>query len=338
MKILVVKADEGHANWQRAFLGQLGNEVVTAHDCLTALQVAATFRPDVIVTGLKLHPLDGWELARRLRTMPTFAATRIYAISAWNCDEAIRLSMAAGMDYHFGIPCRMEDWLLIHEARAITPAQAEFIADSPSHHLALEAYLQRKGSASSWHDRKFLLAKCACARRVSHLLEPDDFRAIARAERLADGEVLEEKVSPIAPPQKDIRNYLRLCLLAFPGSAFDFFARLRDCSEDAEAETAAQRAIVEDVFGPAGWRPVAGEPPMLDWRDRTVLRLAQASYAERAFDILPILADALEDAGCDNETILNHCRGPGPHVRGCWVVDLLKTPCRRSPELLKSNH
>ena len=44
---------------------------------------------------------------------------------------------------------------------------------------------------------------------------------------------------------------------------------------------------------------------------------------ERAFDRLPILADALEDAGCDNADILNHCRSAGPHVRGCWVVDLV---------------
>ncbi|AMV28155.1 hypothetical protein VT84_27360 [Gemmata sp. SH-PL17] len=38
---------------------------------------------------------------------------------------------------------------------------------------------------------------------------------------------------------------------------------------------------------------------------------------------MPILADALQDAGCDNDDILSHCRGEGPHVRGCWVVDLL---------------
>ncbi len=44
---------------------------------------------------------------------------------------------------------------------------------------------------------------------------------------------------------------------------------------------------------------------------------------DRAFDRMPILADALQDAGCDNLNILNHCRQPGEHVRGCWVVDLL---------------
>jgi hypothetical protein len=51
--------------------------------------------------------------------------------------------------------------------------------------------------------------------------------------------------------------------------------------------------------------------------------LADAIYAERAFDRLPILADALEDAGCDSADPLAHCRGDGPHVRGCWVVDFV---------------
>jgi hypothetical protein len=60
-----------------------------------------------------------------------------------------------------------------------------------------------------------------------------------------------------------------------------------------------------------------------NWRTSTVLALAQGIYDERAFDRLPILADALEDAGCDNEEMLAHCRGAGPHARGCWVVDLV---------------
>jgi hypothetical protein len=54
-----------------------------------------------------------------------------------------------------------------------------------------------------------------------------------------------------------------------------------------------------------------------------VVALARGIYADRAFDRLPILADALQDAGCENTDLLAHCRGEGPHVRGCWVVDLL---------------
>ena len=51
--------------------------------------------------------------------------------------------------------------------------------------------------------------------------------------------------------------------------------------------------------------------------------IARHIYDDRAFHDLPILADALEDAGCADAAILDHCRGPGPHVRGCWAVDLL---------------
>jgi hypothetical protein len=51
--------------------------------------------------------------------------------------------------------------------------------------------------------------------------------------------------------------------------------------------------------------------------------LAQAIYEERAFDRLPILADALEESGCYNADLLAHCRSDGPHVRGCWAVDLV---------------
>jgi hypothetical protein len=59
------------------------------------------------------------------------------------------------------------------------------------------------------------------------------------------------------------------------------------------------------------------------WLTATVIDLAGTIYAERAFDRLPILADALMDAGCDNDEIIAHCRAEAPHVRGCWVVDVL---------------
>lgn len=58
-----------------------------------------------------------------------------------------------------------------------------------------------------------------------------------------------------------------------------------------------------------------------EWRTSTAVALAWQMYESRDFSPMPILADALQDAGCDNEDILAHCRNPGPHVRGCWVVD-----------------
>jgi hypothetical protein len=75
------------------------------------------------------------------------------------------------------------------------------------------------------------------------------------------------------------------------------------------------RCILGNPFRPATLDP--------NWKTSTVLALARGIYDERAFDRLPILADALQDAGCDNEEMLSHCRGDGPHARGCWVVDLV---------------
>jgi hypothetical protein len=54
-----------------------------------------------------------------------------------------------------------------------------------------------------------------------------------------------------------------------------------------------------------------------------VTTLAQTIYNDRAFDRMPGLADALREAGCDHQDMLSHCRGPGPHVKGCWVVDVV---------------
>jgi hypothetical protein len=68
------------------------------------------------------------------------------------------------------------------------------------------------------------------------------------------------------------------------------------------------------------FRPIVFDPA---WCSETVVALANGIYADRAFDRMPILADALQEAGCDNTDILNHCRGAGPHVRGCWVIDLV---------------
>jgi hypothetical protein len=63
--------------------------------------------------------------------------------------------------------------------------------------------------------------------------------------------------------------------------------------------------------------------PDPSWRTGAVVAVAAAIYAGRAFADMPILGDALEDAGCANADVLGHCRGPGPHARGCWVLDLI---------------
>jgi len=83
-----------------------------------------------------------------------------------------------------------------------------------------------------------------------------------------------------------------------------------------------QTDLLREIIGNP-FRSVAIDPAWLAWKDATVRNLAEAVYEERAFTDLPVLADALEEAGCTNQDIVNHCRGPGPHLRGCWVVDLV---------------
>jgi hypothetical protein len=88
-------------------------------------------------------------------------------------------------------------------------------------------------------------------------------------------------------------------------------------------ERQAQCDLLRCLFGNP-FRP----PPRIDpaWRvrnDGTVKKLAEAIYQGRSFDRLPILADALEDAGCDDAALLGHLRAPGPHVKGCWALDLI---------------
>jgi hypothetical protein len=90
-------------------------------------------------------------------------------------------------------------------------------------------------------------------------------------------------------------------------------------AREATRQPAALRDVVGNPFRPAP----ALDPGWLAWNGGTVRKMAQLIYDDRPFDRLPILADALEDAGCSAPELLGHLRGPGPHARGCWAVDLL---------------
>jgi hypothetical protein len=87
---------------------------------------------------------------------------------------------------------------------------------------------------------------------------------------------------------------------------------------DAVRKVQEQHILIRCIFGNP-FRPVAFDSR---WRTEDVLGLARGIYEDRAFDRLPLLADALMDAGCDDQQVLGHCRSEGPHARGCWVVDL----------------
>jgi hypothetical protein len=83
------------------------------------------------------------------------------------------------------------------------------------------------------------------------------------------------------------------------------------------SELTAIADVLREIIGNP-FRPITLDPA---WLPPKVKTLAQTIYNNRAFERLPELADALAEAGCSNPDILSHCRGPGPHVRGCWVVD-----------------
>jgi hypothetical protein len=95
-----------------------------------------------------------------------------------------------------------------------------------------------------------------------------------------------------------------------------------ECPAAEAAESAAQCRLLRDIYGNP-FRRVPVGLGWLAWNGGTVPKLVRAIYEELAFDRLPVLADALEEAGCTNADLLGHCRQPGEHVRGCWAVDLL---------------
>lgn len=185
-----------------------------------------------------------------------------------------------------------------------------------------------RGKAS---DRKLRLFAVACCRRIWRLLDPVSRNAVELAEAFADGLATLEDTQRAAweadrqefeddPGVAAAFNTAR-CEGDDSGSAAYFAAQAAGVKgRVSDEEQARQAELLRDIFGSVPFRPIAMDPA---WNTSAVVRLAKAIYEGRAFDRLPILADVLEDAGCTDPDILVHCRGPGPHARGCWVVDLL---------------
>jgi hypothetical protein len=185
--------------------------------------------------------------------------------------------------------------------------------------------------------RKLRLVLTGIARQSWEQLHDErSHRAVVVAERHADGEApdieligahviaeqaREESWSSVMleartfaahaawPPDEDdgrIRFLVRQALGWVKGGAFD-------------PDPARVAQLFRDIFG----NPFRSVAFSTGWRTDTVHALARQMYESRDFSPMPILADALQDPGCDSAEILDHCRGPGPHVRGCWVVDLV---------------
>jgi hypothetical protein len=170
--------------------------------------------------------------------------------------------------------------------------------------------------------RKHMLLAFAVVRRYWSRLVPAARRTIVAWEAIEEGE---RERDPLGDDYVGFVNSLIKCHNAAKGETalalwlvFGWWPGVK--TELAREELPASwRPLFDDVFGDA-FRPVTTDPA---WLTSTVVSLASQMYESRDFGAMPILADALQDAGCDSPDVLDHCRGPGPHVRGCWVVDLV---------------
>jgi hypothetical protein len=190
-------------------------------------------------------------------------------------------------------------------------------------------------------DRKWRLFACACCRNLFWDLLPDSRvrHAISVNEAYADGlvneSVLETEMSSLAAARKDAVKRAANVPYTLDAAKSQEEKEL-DALEWAEwavgkperefwiAEGEEQRehpcAFLRELFGNP-FRLVTIDLDWLIWQNNTIPKMAQSIYDEGRFERMPILADALEEAGCTNADILNHCRQPGEHVRGCWVID-----------------
>jgi hypothetical protein len=197
-------------------------------------------------------------------------------------------------------------------------------------------------------DRKLRLIAVACCQRLRALFwDPCLVEAVQSAEAFADHRIrratltrVANQVERLPVPAEDTQPYWVKEAVQWTARTIPFFygeriveAAMRALADfppqsrsviqrRQRAERLAQAALLRCIVGNP-FRPVAVDPAWLRWRDCATVHIAQAIYDERCFQDLPILADALEEAGCSDPDILGHCRGPGEHVRGCWVVDLL---------------
>jgi hypothetical protein len=186
--------------------------------------------------------------------------------------------------------------------------------------------------------RKHRLFLAVCFRSVWDSLADDVQRVIQVNEWFAEGQATARDMERACLECKNVRTELPMRIIESLMEYRPSFAPLdviaREQSIKAEPNLSVSHAgcafghaqLFREVVGNP-FRPITIDPTWLTSNTRS---LAQAAYDERALPSgrldnarLAILGDALEDAGCTDRAILDHLRGPGPHARGCWAVDLL---------------
>lgn len=212
--------------------------------------------------------------------------------------------------------------------------------NSPNVDLVLETHLMTlDGIASS---RKIRLFCCACTRRVWKLLSRAYQRAIEVAEGFSDCQMSDIDLGQLYSSIEvvDMSDYRRKCACRaaawsiHPNMSAGSIARsvassVSQAVKAGDKERRAQLDLLRDIFGSL-LSSNLGDDFLPLWRTSTVVAIATSAYETRVLPSgqinshhLHVLADALEDAGCHDRAVLDHCRSDGLHVRGCWVVDLV---------------
>ena len=225
--------------------------------------------------------------------------------------------------------------------------EAEWLACADPNHVL--KFLGGNFLSGSGSERKLRLFTCACCRRIWHLLADERSRRnVEITEKYVDGLASADEANDamngadqawrdFERDNPDAGNFANRstncgCWAAYYTDFPEWGAREARTSAVWEkaalgidhraaeaAEQARQSDTLRDIFGNP-FRPVTFSP---SWRTSTTVALASQMYESRDFSAMPTLADALQDAGCHSADMLDHCRAPGPHVCGCWVVDLV---------------
>jgi hypothetical protein len=194
-----------------------------------------------------------------------------------------------------------KQWLTVKPSRKLSERK---LADQ------MLAFARDHGS-----ERKLRLALCGLLRQEPFAQDEGVKASIELSERWADQQATDEEVLDFN--KRSFSDYPSRQWSALAKPAAD---SIQTALESHNGMKRRLPPLLRDIFGNP-FRSLACDPA---WLTSTVVALAEGIYADRAFDRMPILADALQDAGCDNEDVLSHCRNTQlAHVRGCWVIDLL---------------
>jgi len=225
---------------------------------------------------------------------------------------------------HFCPNCGHHQSLTVPNPFTVVCGSCHFHDNSPAHRL----FGRAEWDTSDWTnrlllcvsptERKLRLLVCATARHSFPTCQDPLFVAgLTCAEDWADAET--------APPGA---ASLERHFYSLPGRMDAWAASVIQCLADPIGSVFwwewpdhypmaanATRELFANPFVPLEWNP--------EWFTPTVQQLAAYIYAERDFSTMPILGDALMDAGCDHQLIQDHCRTTKPHARGCWLVDAI---------------